>query len=819
MSDLDLPDEVAEAIAAHDETDAVRLRALEQALVTKRGEAVSARKESGIEDIWLAAEEAYLGIDDANRSSFAGARWAKPTNMTGPLTSDQRRTAADGETKSTAFVRITSRYVDAGAAKLSEILLPADEKAFSFSSTPVPELITALKDTSQAVVDGVPLERDARPGEAQQLPGAALPPTGGLPLAPTAGALPAAPGSGPGIPITVQDLAQEKQEHANTAAKKAEKRIHDWMVESRFRAEGRKIVFDASRIGVGVLKGPFPRTQISRARENGKLKINKKVVPGYEWADPWNIYPDPACGENIQNGDHLFHAEPIGKKQLRKLKGLKGYIDGAIDRVLSDGPAGVAVDNQKPNAKHNRHLFTAWHYYGTLTHEEVLATRTVDEGDLPLAGDVYVICTMVNDTLIRATINPLDSGEIPYHAVPWQRRPGHWAGVGVGEQIAMPQAAINAATRACFNNAGKSAGSVIVADRGAITPADGSWTLTPDKLYYKSADATADDVRKAFAFFQVPNTTPQLMVIIELCMRFAEEVTNIPLITQGQSGKTTPETFGATQLQNNNANQLLRSIGYAFDDYITEPVVNQSYEYLLLDPDIPEDEKGDWKIDAHGSVALVERAIQDQTVSQMGEFAINPAFGVDPKRWFAEFSKTKHLNPRTFQYTPEEQARIDAAPKPAAPAIEVAKIKSADAKLARELDKVLAAQAAQLEKVVADGANATKTAIAEMRKEVDELRVKKDTDRDTIYARAETERTQVEHRARMAELEIRERIAMLDYANKRQLKLDDVKKDLAKTAMTLEAQERMQAREQGAQVAEAAAEPAGKAPNGKGFTA
>jgi hypothetical protein len=386
----------------------------------------------------------------------------------------------------------------------------------------------------------------------------------------------------------------------------------------------------------------------------------------------------------------------------------------------------------------------------------------------------------------------------------------------VGEQIAMPQAAINAATRACFNNAGKSAGSIMVVDRGAITPADGNWTLTPDKVFYKAADATADDVRKAFAFFQVPNTTAQLMTIIELCLKFAEEVTNIPLVTQGQSGTTSPETYGATQLQNNNANQLLRSIGYAFDDYITEPVVNQSYEYLLLDPDVPDDEKGDWSIDAHGSVALVERAIQDQTVMEMGQFAINPAFGVDPKRWFAEFSKTKHLNPKNFQYTPEEQAKIDAQPKPAAPAVEVAKIKSGDAKLDRELQQALAGQAAQITKVIADGANQTKAQIAAMRKEVDELRVKKDTDRDTAYVQAETVRSQNEHVARMKELDAKLQLATLEYANKRELKLADVKKELAMTQMTLEVQERMEARAEG-QVAAAAAEPKGKAPDGEGF--
>jgi hypothetical protein len=47
----------------------------------KRDAAVQARKESGIEAIWTAAEEAYLGIDELNRSEFSGSRWAKPTSM------------------------------------------------------------------------------------------------------------------------------------------------------------------------------------------------------------------------------------------------------------------------------------------------------------------------------------------------------------------------------------------------------------------------------------------------------------------------------------------------------------------------------------------------------------------------------------------------------------------------------------------------------------------------------------------------------------------------------------------------------------------
>jgi hypothetical protein len=50
--------------------------------------------------------------------------------------------------------------------------------------------------------------------------------------------------------------------------------------------------------------------------------------------------------------------------------------------------------------------------------------------------------------------------------------------------------------------------------------------------------------------------------------------------------------------------------GYTFDDHVTEPESRRYYEWLILDPDVPDDEKGDWTIDAHGSNALVEQALE-----------------------------------------------------------------------------------------------------------------------------------------------------------------------------------------------------------------
>ena len=82
----DLPEDVRAAIAPHVAEAASTLHAIGLAIAKKREDAKTARTSSGIEQTWKEAEEAYIGIDDANRHEFQDARWAKPMSMDGPVT-------------------------------------------------------------------------------------------------------------------------------------------------------------------------------------------------------------------------------------------------------------------------------------------------------------------------------------------------------------------------------------------------------------------------------------------------------------------------------------------------------------------------------------------------------------------------------------------------------------------------------------------------------------------------------------------------------------------------------------------------------------
>lgn len=772
-----LPAAVLRAIGELPRDEPSKFAAFGVAIAAMRDDAVKARKESGVEDIWMACEEAYHGLDEKNRSQWLGMAWFKPTTMAGGL----QREAPGGGTKSTAFVRVTSRYVDAGAAKIGEITLPIDGEPFKLSPTPIPDLLRAMDD-ERPVTDpatGQPAMRP--PGENEDVP-------------------PNPDGSQPQeVPVKVKDVAAERVEEAEEAAKRASKRIHDWMVECKHVSQMRKVEFDMARLGCGVLKGPVPYTSRKRSvrRKGGnvvQLEIVQQTKPRTLWVDTWNFFPARDCGEDIHSGSAVFERDRISAPSLRKLIGQPGYNEAAIKRVLEEGPEKCYVDNDGRIGRTQRVVedkrFTIWYGYCEVKRDE-LALYSPEQA---IDGDseyVFAICTLVNDSVIRAVLNPLDSGSFPYHVGRWRRRAGHWSGVGVAEQVYLPQRMVNGATRAMMDNAGQAAGAVTVMNKDAITPADGSndYSIRPGRAFFMNPANGGDDVNKAFGVFEYPAATGNLMTIAEYGFKLAEESTNIPLITQGQSGDTSPQTFGAAQLQNNNANQLLRDVGFGVADEITNPLVDQCYEWLLLDPDVPDDEKGDYQVDTNAAAAMVEKAIQDLTIMQLGAMAANPAFGIDPVRWAAQMLRTKRLNPADFQFSDDERERM-AKNQPPPVQVQVAQVR------------------AQSAEKVAQGAQQASVA-----------KIKADTDRDTVFVQAEMARSQSADSARMQELALKRDLALLDYANKREITLEQVKSDLAQTAMKLNAQIALSEKDRPGETVTPPNEPAGRADRGDSYEA
>lgn len=791
---------------AREEALAQRVEAFGASLAKKRSEAVAARKNSGIEEEWRAAEDAYQGVDDANRGSTG---MAKPVSPDGGLVSAPQRAVA--MTRSTLVLNITRPYVDAAAARVADMLLPTDDSPWSIRPTPQPTLARPVQMPAQPPQPPQPAPgmAPAGPGGPEGAPG--LSP--GMPGMPPGAAPQAPPPPDPQQQAAMQMQAEQGQ--AKASAERATEQISDWLVECQWHAEVRKLIEDCARLGTGILKGPTPhmaKLRAMRPDESGTmvLEVLETLAPESRCISPWNFYPDPACGEDVRDGSGVWERDTLSAKALRELKRTPGYLAEQIDAALEEGPQDKDSDAQGAtggSGASDRDVYTVWYYHGVAEREDLEAA----EVDVPEEGDVtaYCVVTMVNNRVIKAALNPLDSGDFPYDVMPWQRKQGLPYGTGVAMQISVPQRMVTGAVRNLLDNAGLSSGPQIAMRRGAITPADGRWELTPRKFWWIKEDADVQAVDQAFKVFNIPTMQQELHNIVQFALKMAEDVTGMPALMQGQNTNA-PDTVGGMQMLQNNAGTVLRRIARLFDDRVTEPHIRRYYEWLML---YGEDEgaKGDFQIDARGSTALVERDMQSQAIVQMGQLASNPNFGIDPQKWFTEMLKSQRLDPERFLMDEDEKAQMAQQPPPVAPQVEVAQIRTQG-----ELQKAEMARQTALEKAQMDNQARMQTAQQTVQASVQKMQV--DTDRDLVYVQAQQSRDQANHMAVMAQLELKRELAMLDYANKREMSLEQVKAELAKEAMKINATKELAGLKAPADLLpKPPVEPPGRAPSGESY--
>ena len=75
-----LPDEIRQYLELQKQKRFDQIESLGQAIAKKRDDAVKGRSGSGIEQEWVEDTEAYMGIDDANRTE---GKTYKPLSHTG----------------------------------------------------------------------------------------------------------------------------------------------------------------------------------------------------------------------------------------------------------------------------------------------------------------------------------------------------------------------------------------------------------------------------------------------------------------------------------------------------------------------------------------------------------------------------------------------------------------------------------------------------------------------------------------------------------------------------------------------------------------
>lgn len=690
-----------------------QLTAFAETLAEKRKKAVEARRLSGIEDIWLENENYYSGIDEFNQ----GNALQKSATLTGRAT---YRKKSKANKRSTVFVNITAPYVDLVSAREGDMLIPTNDKPFSIKPTPVPDIEKSL-DSTEPMQDGQMTEGEA---------------------------------------------AKQFMEEVQAKAEGAEEQIWDWLAESGWHTELRKLIAQKNKIGTGCLKGPFPikrkQRRMTKNPETGAiaLEIADITKPASKMVDVWNLYPDPACVDDIHEGSYIFEKDIVTGKQLEELKG-SDYINDEIDIILKEGPNKKYItEDAKNRTKKTPEMenYEIWYFHGIAKKEELEAANCQCDQE-----NMNVCVVMVNNHVIKATQSIYDSGEFPYDLFVYQKREGYWAGLSVADQVKTAQNMVNAASRNLMDNAGISAGPQLIIRDGIVVPADGKWEITPLKVWRVDEDADMQQVQHAFTSIVIPTMQQELEAIIRLALEFAERATSMPLLLQGQQGAAT-ETVGGMTILQNNSNTVLRRAAKLFDDVI-ERHIGRYYEYLMLHGD-NDQIKGDFNIIAQGSSALYERDAQNQFMPQLLQLVDDPGFNINKERLVIEILKSQKISPDRVLNTEDEKKQIQSQPPPEDPRI----------KGAKEVAQLKAKSDMQIEQL-------------KQQNDRQDIELKQKETESNFALKLQMQQKDQEFQMRIKEMELQ--LEMLKLSQMKDISLDNIKSALSRDAMKLGVQKEL----------------------------
>ena len=537
------------------------------------------------------------------------------------------------------FLNITKPKTHAFNARVMDMVLPTDDKNWGLEPTPVPELVG--KVAKSATPDAIAGTTNPETGE--------LEPT----LTPE------------GTPVLQQDILKGVEDEADSRCEDMENEIDDQLAEAKINAIERKAIEQMGKLGAGIVMGPVitdewrvtwkpvPRVDPDTGQPTGKndyvrtLVKNTDMRPSVQWVDCWNFYPDMSA-ENPEDWGFAFVQYLVNKETFKKYAKRFNFIEDAVERAMTQAPFNVHMLrwmtelrqlSETQNIIDQRYRLLR--YYGELCAED-LAAVGMDPEDLGITDTVMGVVWLCGGEVLKVDINPLDSGAMPFNICYCDKDEASPFGSGIPRLMRGEQESVNAAWRMKHDNAGLSVCPQTVMRANAISPADGDYHMKPKKIWYATDDTIR--VQDVFHQFSIDSNQEELDNILQLAIRFADDVTQLPLLMQGDQAPHITQTAQGMSLLYNASTVVLRRTVKFFDDHMTVPLINKFYEWnMQFNP--REDIKGDFRAIARGSSTLLDKEQQGQALDAAMAIAMQPTWQpyTDMKKLYQQAMKAKRI--------------------------------------------------------------------------------------------------------------------------------------------------------------------------------
>lgn len=525
--------------------------------------------------------------------------------------------------RSRVFVGLTRTKVMSAYSRIVDLLFQRGERWFSFTPTPVAEIDpvkeakikqTALMEIMQVAGEAYPDLIAARRNELRKA------------------------------------IQKEINEDAAMAAAEMEIEVEDQMVEANVEQMLKETLMELVIFGSGCIKAGG--TRVDRRKrylksEDGMHALMYEEVPkpDFESVSIFDCYPEP-YSTSMEDCSAFFRRHRLSRKHFRELGDLPGFDTDSVDRIIRDNRKGTYYEKDHERERRemaglntvygSEHRYEVLEFWGSLSGAELLEVgvgmsiddfEELTEDELADMNDPVIVLEedaeyaanvwIANGEVLMARISPIPDGKIPYHIAPYEKVPHQFWGIGVPRMMRDSQSTMNAAIRIFLDNQAISSGPMVEVNTDLLAAGEDPQDLHPWRIFLREGgDPGAPMVR----FYQANTNNAGLGNIIELFRRFADETTSLPSYTHGQQTDSMNKTATGVSMLMNNANIALKSTIKNIDDYMLEPMMQSLYAWNMEWND-KEYIKGDFRVIARGSTALVQKEIQSQRLLQFMQIA------------------------------------------------------------------------------------------------------------------------------------------------------------------------------------------------------
>jgi len=573
------PEGIPAAIDTNDE-EQHELDSLGSILQNKYFEYKDARDE--IEDSWIEDLRAFMGQYDPNVLAKIRER---------------------GD-RSQVYVGLTRTKVLAAFSRITDLLFQPGQKFFSIESTPIAKQPLVEKDlTEQAALEIMQAAQVVDPNLVDDL-----------------------------IQARLMELKTELEEETERRVENMEEAILDQSLESNLEGKMKDAIMEQVIFGTGAMKAGTLRIEKDhkwiKGDEGFSLIYEENLVPEMEAVSIFDLYPDPYA-TSIEDMRNLFRRHVISRQEFVDLKEFPGFNEDIIDEIVEDNHHGNHTEEQ--HEKDRREIanvnevttktgkFEVLEFWGSVNGYD-LEELGVDLGEDDPTQEYQANIWISSGKVIKAQMNPLPGGIIPYFIFPYEKNPHAFWGTGVPRMMRDSQQTMNSATRIYLDNVALSSGPMVEVNTDIMASGEDPTELYPWRVFLREG---GDGNQPMVRFYQPQSNSPALVSVIELFRRFADETTALPSYTHGQTQSSLNRTATGISILMSNANIVLKSVIKNIDDYLTKPLIRSLYDWNMT---WNENElvKSDMRVVAKGSTALIQKEVQSQRLLQFLSLINNP---------------------------------------------------------------------------------------------------------------------------------------------------------------------------------------------------